>query len=674
MNKNRLEFDTGIFTYNINNNVTHPHQGWKIHISATPKTYKKIFYLINIYCNKHEISFKYIKEKKHIQQSFTKEADVFFTGKGFTLYPINDTIFKQTILDLYIILHTFKGPYIVTDKQYKNSVIYYRYGIISPKNNNSNFIVHPDGSLKKDKEHLYYSQPDFINDPLEFDNNHNDTTSTFLLKNKYHIEKTIHLSNFGGVYLAIDTLNNKKVIIKEARPYLGYSNQETAIKIRKNEKQKFVEFKNLTFFPNFIEDFFVDNIYFLVMEYVEGTELSIFCSQHSPLLFPKSDTSKLNDLYPILYKIFNTITEIIENVNQCGYIVQDISQTNFFITENHNVKFIDLETVVSPNSKLIVKNSWSQLSHLKLDKLNLLLLFLNILCPPANENFKFNNDPIKLYFLINHFFNIYHVPNNIRTQINNLILIIFPHSNVIQLTKRDINLDISHLEHFTTSSHFNLTTSYKKQITSLRKYDLYKDESILEDLTDSLKHDLNNFHTIKILGLKDGCLGLADILIELFIRNKNIYHLVVAKKIIKHIINFKIINNGIYTLSTTLDTTVYSPYIANGTGGLIKTILKYLKYRYDSELENELFYIVSNFEIDLTQNVDYYYGLTGILDCYIDIYQYTSNKKFLKIANNLYDNLSLFKYDLNNISVYPSHRYNNDLSKIKKSNSFILTI
>ena len=39
-----------------------------------------------------------------------------------------------------------------------------------------------------------------------------------LLNNRYKVETAVHYSNTGDVYLGTDTIGNRKVIIKEARP------------------------------------------------------------------------------------------------------------------------------------------------------------------------------------------------------------------------------------------------------------------------------------------------------------------------------------------------------------------------------------------------------------------------------------------------------------------------
>jgi hypothetical protein len=56
-------------------------------------------------------------------------------GKFITIYPRNKNDFKFYIQNLYQILKPFEGPYILSDRRYKDcKVLYYRFGTMQAYN------------------------------------------------------------------------------------------------------------------------------------------------------------------------------------------------------------------------------------------------------------------------------------------------------------------------------------------------------------------------------------------------------------------------------------------------------------------------------------------------------------------------------------------------------------
>ncbi|WP_443871608.1 class III lanthionine synthetase LanKC N-terminal domain-containing protein [Mesomycoplasma hyorhinis] len=58
----------------------------------------------------------------------SKSLDLQMYGKLITIYPKNEEDFKLHIENLYQLLKKYKGLNISVDKQYKNSIIFYRFG------------------------------------------------------------------------------------------------------------------------------------------------------------------------------------------------------------------------------------------------------------------------------------------------------------------------------------------------------------------------------------------------------------------------------------------------------------------------------------------------------------------------------------------------------------------
>ena len=125
-----------------------------------------------------------------------KNVDRGASGKFITIYPLNEEEFKELLEILYENLKDEKGPYILSDKRYKDcKVIYYRYGGIK-----SNYIIDiigkkiyiiksPEGNLIEDKRNPFFTLPPWIKDPFE---SNEDESDGFFLKNKRYIIKKLY--------------------------------------------------------------------------------------------------------------------------------------------------------------------------------------------------------------------------------------------------------------------------------------------------------------------------------------------------------------------------------------------------------------------------------------------------------------------------------------------------
>ena len=99
-----------------------PTQGWKIHLSAG---YDKaeLQLMINTACDylfANNICFKVTNSYEEWLIKNSKSADRVSAGKFITIYPQNETQFKQIVEKLKILLQPYKiGPYILSDKRYQ---------------------------------------------------------------------------------------------------------------------------------------------------------------------------------------------------------------------------------------------------------------------------------------------------------------------------------------------------------------------------------------------------------------------------------------------------------------------------------------------------------------------------------------------------------------------------
>ena len=151
-----------------------PLQGWKIHVSATPAHAAAITDTVARILIKHQVAFKFVADQNLFSLFNGKSFDRGSAGKFFTIYPQDETEFKVLIEELHCATLGYWGPYILSDKRYKNSkIIYYRYGgIIAIKKDlgdgeAKHVIQGPDGDFIEDKREAVFNLPEGIQDPFE---------------------------------------------------------------------------------------------------------------------------------------------------------------------------------------------------------------------------------------------------------------------------------------------------------------------------------------------------------------------------------------------------------------------------------------------------------------------------------------------------------------------------
>ncbi len=349
-----------------------PVQGWKIHVSATPKNFIDILKIVSSILFKERISFKFLANKRIFFSMISKNASRGSSGKFITVYPQNDEVFKYIIEKLYRELKDFEGPYILSDKRYKDcKVLYYRYGGILPRykmeptGERTSFLVAPDGSLVSDERTPYFNPPDWVEDPFP-DEEDEDEEGDIILKDRYKILEAFKHSNMGGLYLAEDLKTGRTVVLKEARPftfYLDDTHHAFHVLEREYEILKFLRENGVTSGPEVYEIFREWEHKFIVMERVEGDSMDDVAGRMTIGLIRNVGSVNMKEVYTSAFsQIFKKFALTLKDIHRLGIAHGDISVNNVFITFNDEkrtnadkVRLIDFESASVLNEELTEK-------------------------------------------------------------------------------------------------------------------------------------------------------------------------------------------------------------------------------------------------------------------------------------------------------------------------------
>lgn len=164
----------------------------------------------------------------------------------------------------------------------------------------------------------------------------------------YVIEKTLHRSNDSFVYLAFNSLTNRRVVIKEFYPAIGfmYKGVELNIKRSKNHSLELIEntvevirvFNNLKkyykesadllkgidskYIVDVNETFECNHTVYVVMAYLPYPTLSLL--MENKVLLPRQ-----------IKALFESILHGMKAIHKSNYIIKSLSPTNIYMTDTH---------------------------------------------------------------------------------------------------------------------------------------------------------------------------------------------------------------------------------------------------------------------------------------------------------------------------------------------------
>lgn len=313
-------------------------QGWKVHIYSNEQKFDSILKIINDACIKNLWSFKYVKNRDLLLKQLDIGFDFASSGKIFTIYAENDEQLINIVTKLYKKLKSYGFFKIIGDKNYKNSIINYRYG---------NFLATRDYFISKDgKTKIYDLKTNYLPknsgyiDP--FIKEKERVSKKIILNNQYLFLKAISFSNYGGIYLCKNLENNHKYILKESR-FNDKNSNFLSSTLRDNEaKYNFDK-------PNFIKSFRINNSIFYVFDFINGLNLLELSYK---INFYANEWSKLK-----FEKIIDLTKKRIEFYHNKGYCLNDVKADNF-VYYKQQVYYVDKETInpVDDSNKKVYLN------------------------------------------------------------------------------------------------------------------------------------------------------------------------------------------------------------------------------------------------------------------------------------------------------------------------------
>ena len=547
---------------------------WKVHISPKIEDFEIVKKTVHKIATECGVTYKRVVDRDAMYLLSSVGVPASQIGKLITLYPSTVSIAKNLLNRLYDELKHYDGIEVISDRPYRDSkVIWYRYGTHTPLD------------TEKEERKPYFVLPENITDPFVSED---QFLTGSIIQKQYSFIKILRRKGEGNIYLAKNKMD-EQVVIKEVRKnvYISPNIKKTA---QKEFEFQFISRannnKNLNI-PKAIEKIEEKYSIFYVYAYVQGNSLENFPALVRFMESTSKDKSEI--LKNIIFQLLNSIREL----SFLGIDKLDIHPGNFIIS-NNKLFWIDLDYCESQTPLFQTRGFWmSQFSNETANIQNLRRLGLLILYLLGDINFFVcqSNNLDRGYYLS--------LQKSLKEKIN------------LNICKVAIYL----LDNINPQIEEALTILEEKEIREVKSAinNYLKDHFLTEKPLDYKK--LDSLHT----GLKGiGRLVAENVTPELYSEIKTEIRNRISKFEKRTLV--KRLGKG----------NVYSPYIDEGTSGLIWGMLQNTKqWEFEECLE-----ILDALCFDDAKSPGLVSGILGITYVLLLVYERHPNLEYLRFIEN----------------------------------------
>ena len=209
-------------------------QGWKIHVSFTPRDYEWVVREIRDVCARKEVAFKVARDRECMMGLLGKGGSRLSAGKTAAIYAGSAETCKELIEEFEERLEGLEGPEVITDLRVGEAPIFVRYGAFlemftkGPDGFQTPAFELPSGERIPDKRGVRFKTPDGIEEPdfVKVWRDRKNEQGTEVAAAGVNVDAVLMYSTGGGVYTG--DYRGDRVLVKEARRLVGYEALRTS--------------------------------------------------------------------------------------------------------------------------------------------------------------------------------------------------------------------------------------------------------------------------------------------------------------------------------------------------------------------------------------------------------------------------------------------------------------
>ncbi|KMO93407.1 class III lanthionine synthetase LanKC [Streptomyces roseus] len=353
--------------------VVLPDQGWKIHVSSCAADAEEVLEALHAWCLKEHVTFKFLRGLPILQVQNSKYAPRGASGKFCTVYPRDEDELERCLDGLGTLLAGRRGPYILSDARWQEGPLYLRYGGFAERHCRNAAgervlaLAGPDGRLIPDVRGPGFSIPDWVPVPRCIAHAVEARRAARGPDLPYTVERVLHFSNAGGVYLARPAPGEPQVVLKEARPYAGLDQRGVdAVTRLRHEHGILTLLAGIPGVPRIPATpaatpgavpgrqglFTVWEHEFLAQEYVEGESLSQWLTGRYPLIHPAPTPGAVAAYTREALTLLKGVEDTLAAIHARGIVFGDLHPRNLIVRPDGGICFIDFE-LASPQESFV---------------------------------------------------------------------------------------------------------------------------------------------------------------------------------------------------------------------------------------------------------------------------------------------------------------------------------
>ncbi|RYZ40044.1 MAG: hypothetical protein EOO71_17645 [Myxococcaceae bacterium] len=328
---------------------SHREHGWKIHLSAAAGTAVELLQRAVPVLVAGRLTFKFCSDPSMLRLSLNKNAPRTGAGKFVTVYPDTEEEFKTLAEQLYEATAGLWGPFLLTDRPYKDSkVVFYRYGThwaderINLSGQRVPGMTGPDGVWGPDERRPYFSLPKWVKDPFAGwkPRQAAPASGDVRLNQRYRVESALKFNATGGIYQALDTQTGEHVVLREARPLTARDpGQEETFLLLEKEARILKKLEPTGYTPRFVDLFRHWEHLFLVQEKLSAESLWGYAIGFSR----GSADQRVGEFFTRIRESVTKLVLALKAIHTSGIVIRDLTRNNILFTADHQIKIIDLE-------------------------------------------------------------------------------------------------------------------------------------------------------------------------------------------------------------------------------------------------------------------------------------------------------------------------------------------
>jgi hypothetical protein len=228
--------------------------GWKLHVSARPGLLPELTRMVVPILLRHVCLAKFAASPAVLLDINSGARNPASVGKAITLYPAPSDLLALAG-DLVEALRGQEGPDVPSDRRVDpRAPVYYRYGPFHAEAARGP-IIGPGGERFAGLAEATYRQPGWVIDPFEARRASPPPRSAArLVGGRFELVAGIVRSPTGHVYRGLDTVTGERVVVKQARAFVGEDGDGVDARARlRNERAVLHALAGLEWAPRMID-------------------------------------------------------------------------------------------------------------------------------------------------------------------------------------------------------------------------------------------------------------------------------------------------------------------------------------------------------------------------------------------------------------------------------------